>query len=54
MKTIQVGLAAFQYQYDTQYGPLMAGTVIATLPMIVLFVFAQKYYVEGIAFSGGK
>lgn len=54
MKTIQVGLATFQYQYDTQYGPLMAGTVIATLPMIVLFIFAQKYYVEGIAFSGGK
>lgn len=54
MKTIQVGLATFQYQYDTQYGPLMAGTVIATLPMILLFAFAQKYYVEGIAFSGGK
>lgn len=54
MKTIQVGLATFQYQYDTQYGPLMAGTVIATLPMIILFALAQKYYVEGIAFSGGK
>ena len=54
MKTVQVGLATFQYQYDTQYGPLMAGTVIATLPMVLLFLFAQKYYVEGIAFSGGK
>lgn len=54
MKTIQAGLATFQYQYDTRYGPLMAGTVIATLPMILLFAFAQKYYVEGIAFSGGK
>lgn len=32
----------------------MAGTVIATLPMVLLFLFAQKYYVEGIAFSGGK
>lgn len=54
MKTIQVGLAAFRYQYDTQYGPLMAGTVIATVPMLLLFAVAQKYYVEGIAFNGGK
>ncbi len=54
MKTIQVGLATFQYQYDTQYGPLMAGTVISTLPTILIFIVAQKYYVEGIAFSGGK
>ena len=53
MKTVQVGLATFQYQYDTQ-GPLMAGTVIATLPMVLLFLFAQKYCMEGIAFSGGK
>lgn len=54
MKTVQVGLAAFRYQYDTQYGPLMAGTVIATIPVLILFAFAQKYYVEGIAFNGGK
>lgn len=54
MKTIQVGLSTFRYQYDTQYGPLMAGTVIATVPMIILFALAQKYYVEGIAFNGGK
>ncbi len=54
MMTIQVGLATFQYQYNTSYGPLMAGTVIATLPTILVFVFAQKYYIQGIAFTGNK
>lgn len=54
MMTIQVGLSAFQYNYSTDYGPLMAGTVIATLPTLLLFISVQKYYVDGIAFSGGK
>ncbi len=54
MMTVQVGLAAFQYQYNTQYGPLMAGTVLSTIPTLLLFIFAQKYYIQGIAFSGGK
>lgn len=54
MMTIQVGLSAFQYNYRTDNGPLMAGTVIATLPSLIFFIFVQKYYVDGIAFSGGK
>lgn len=54
MMTIQVGLSAFRYNYSTNYGALMAGTVIATIPTLLVFIFAQKYYVEGIAFSGGK
>jgi multiple sugar transport system permease protein len=54
MMTIQVGLSVFQYQYNTSYGPLMAGTVIAALPTILIFVFAQKYYVRGIALTGNK
>ncbi|MGI1690681.1 carbohydrate ABC transporter permease [Thermoanaerobacter uzonensis] len=54
MMTIQVGLAAFTYNYGANYGPLMAGTVIATLPMLVVFMYAQKYFIQGIAFSGIK
>lgn len=54
MMTIQVGLSTFQYQYNTHYGPLMAGTVVATLPTLLVFIFAQKYYIEGIALSGSK
>lgn len=54
MKTVQVGLAAFQYNYNTNYGPLMAGTIIATLPVLVIFIFAQRNYVQGMANTGIK
>ncbi len=54
MKTVQVGLAAFQYNYNTNYGPLMAGTIVATLPVLVIFIFAQRNYVQGIANAGIK
>ncbi len=42
MKTVQVGLAAFQYNYNTNYGPLMAGTILATLPVLVLFILHNE------------
>ena len=54
MKTVQVGLAAFQYNYNTNYGPLMAGTILATLPVLVLFIIAQRNYVQGMADAGIK
>ncbi len=49
MWTVQVGLASFVTDYQTDYGPLMAGTVITSLPVIVLFIFAQRYIIEGVA-----
>jgi len=52
--TVQLGLQAFSYNHATEYGPMMAASVVATLPMIVLFIFAQKYFVQGISFSGIK
>lgn len=42
MMTIQVGLSTFQYQYNTMYGPLMAGTVIATIPTLLVFVLHRS------------
>lgn len=52
--TIQMGLSAFTYNYKTDYGPMMAGAFIATIPILLLFVFLQRYFVQGIAFSGVK
>lgn len=54
MMTVQVGLSSFQYNYSSNYGALMAGTLISILPTLLLFVVAQKYYVQGIAFTGNK
>ena len=38
----------------TDYGPLMAGTVIITLPLLLFFLLAQKRFIEGVTFSGVK
>ncbi len=52
--TIQIGLSLFKNNYVTNYGAMMAGTVFSTLPILILFAFAQRYFIEGIAFSGSK
>ena len=55
MRPLQLGLAIFsQNPAEIQWPYLMAGTALATLPMIVLFVFAQKRFVEGMANVGIK
>jgi multiple sugar transport system permease protein len=51
---LSVGLASLQGQYTTNYPVLMAGSLIATLPVIVAFIITQKHVIEGIAFSGTK
>ena len=52
--TIQMALQAFSYNYATEYGPMMAASIVATMPIFILFVFAQKYFIQGIAFAGLK
>lgn len=52
--TIQIGLSLFKNNYSTNYGAMMAGTVFSTIPILILFAFAQRYFIEGIAFSGSK
>ncbi|MFF1822247.1 carbohydrate ABC transporter permease [Kribbella sp. NPDC058245] len=55
MRPLQLGLAIFsQNPAEIQWPYLMAGTALATLPMIILFVFAQKRFVEGMANVGIK
>lgn len=49
---IQVGLAFFQGQAETEWGMLMAGTTLAMLPVLLVFFLGQKYFVRGIALSG--
>jgi multiple sugar transport system permease protein len=54
MSTVQMGLAAFSYNKSTDYGPLMAGSIVAMLPTVLLYVFAQRYLTRGIAFTGTR
>ncbi len=52
--TLALGLAMFQGQYTTQYGELMAMSVLLILPVIILFFFAQKTFIQGIKTTGSK
>lgn len=52
--TVQLGLAQFKTQYSTEWHLLCAGVVIACIPVFVVFVIGQKYFVRGMATSGLK
>ncbi|MBQ9346374.1 MAG: carbohydrate ABC transporter permease [Oscillibacter sp.] len=52
--TLSAGLAKMQGQFSSNYPELMAAALMASLPMIVLYLIFQKQFVEGIATSGGK
>ena len=53
-KTIQLGLKMFIGQYSAEYGLIMAGSVLSLIPVIVVFLCLQKYFVEGVAATGLK
>lgn len=52
--TLAVGLRTFQSQYKAQYNLMMAAALVAMIPTVTIFFFAQKQFVEGITFSGIK
>lgn len=54
MKPLPVGLAAFQGLYTTEWTLLMAGSLIMLIPIILVFIFNQRYIVEGIKLQGIK
>ncbi len=54
MRTLPTGLALFMGDHNIEYGLLMAGATLAALPLIVAFLFAQRYFVAGIALTGTK
>ncbi len=53
-KTIQLGLKMFIGQYSSEYGLIMAGSVVSLIPVILVFLCLQKYFVEGVASTGLK
>jgi multiple sugar transport system permease protein len=52
--TLSAGLASLLGQFQTNYPVLMAGSLMASIPLVVVFVVLQRQFVEGIAFSGTK
>ena len=53
-KTIQLGLKMFISQYSSDYGLIMAGSMLSLIPVLIIFLCFQKYFVQGIASTGLK
>ncbi len=54
MRTVEVGIAYFKTQFEVNWPYQMAAAVVVMIPIIVIFLIAQKYFVEGIALTGMK
>jgi ABC-type glycerol-3-phosphate transport system permease component len=52
--TMTIGLSFFQNQYGGKWTLMMAGAVVSVLPILLVFFFAQKYFIQGIAMTGIK
>lgn len=52
--TLPVGLAYFQSVHTTNWTLLMAGSIIVLIPILIVFIFNQRYFVEGIKLTGIK
>lgn len=52
--TVQIGLKSFIGQYSAQYALIMTGSVISIVPILVIFLAGQRYFISGIATSGMK
>lgn len=54
MMTLSAGLSTLRGQFTTNYPMLMAGSMLAMIPMVILYLVFQKQFIEGIAMTGGK
>ncbi|TVX94806.1 carbohydrate ABC transporter permease [Cohnella terricola] len=54
LRTLPAGLALFMGQHVVEYGVLTAGASLALAPLVIAFLMAQKYFIQGIAFTGIK
>ena len=54
LKTIQLGLRMFISQYSADYSLIMAASLVSLLPVMLLFIFLQRFFIEGVASSGVK
>jgi len=52
--TLPIGLAFFQGEYTTEYTALMAGSVVTVVPILIIYLLAQKYFIRSVVISGLK
>jgi multiple sugar transport system permease protein len=51
---MEVGLTVFQFKFSTDYSKLMAGSVVSTLPMLIVFMILRRRIIESVALTGMK
>lgn len=54
LRTVTIGLAFFQTLYSTDYGPQMAGYVIASIPLLAVFVLTMREFIRGLTAGAVK
>jgi multiple sugar transport system permease protein len=54
MATLPVGLARFSFQYLTLWPNVMAGSIIVITPVLILYIFAQRFFIEGLSSGAVK
>lgn len=54
MMTLSSGLATLRGQFSTNFPVMMAGSLLAMVPMVVLYMIFQRQFIEGVAMTGGK
>ncbi|MBX3089052.1 MAG: carbohydrate ABC transporter permease [Cryobacterium sp.] len=54
LQTLPIALAGLQGQYISDWDVIMAGSVVSVIPMLAIYIFAQKYIIQGVASSGIK
>ncbi len=54
IRTIQIGLQYFMNEEPVRWGQVMAALTVATIPMLLIFTFLQRYYVQGLTHTGSK
>jgi multiple sugar transport system permease protein len=52
--TIQLGLQSFIGEFNAHYAMMMTGSVLSVIPILIIFLFGQRYFIRGIATSGLK
>ncbi|MCP4165740.1 MAG: carbohydrate ABC transporter permease [Chloroflexi bacterium] len=54
LRTVTIGITTFQNEFGAQWNLLLAGSVVSIIPLLIVYIFAQRYIVQGIATTGLK
>jgi multiple sugar transport system permease protein len=54
LATLPLGLTMLQGRWNTSWNLLMAGNLISFIPVLLVYIFTQKYFIKSITFSGIK